>query len=96
MMAMTDQWRQPLGRWRQYFHRWIDVPEPEALMLTGVFLDQRFVYGRADLIDGLRAEVVLRAQANKGFLAALAGQCPAAAAAAQLARPSRADQGGGA
>jgi CBS domain-containing protein len=72
MMAMTDQWRQPLGRWRQYFHRWIDVPEPEALMLTGVFLDQRFVYGRADLIDGLRAEVVLRAQANKGFLAALA------------------------
>jgi CBS domain-containing protein len=72
MMAMTDQWRQPIGRWRQYFHRWIDLPEPEALMLTGVFLDQRFVYGRADLIDELRAEVVLRAQANKGFLAALA------------------------
>lgn len=72
MMAMTDQWRQPLARWRQYFQRWIDLPDPEAIMLTGVFLDQRFVYGRAGLIDGLRAEVVARAHANKAFLAALA------------------------
>ncbi|MGY6409570.1 MAG: DUF294 nucleotidyltransferase-like domain-containing protein [Alkalilacustris sp.] len=72
MMAMTDQWRQPLARWREYFRRWIDMPEPEAMMLTGVFLDQRCVHGRADLVAGLRAEVVARAQANKGFLAALA------------------------
>ncbi len=72
MMAMTDQWRQPLATWRAYFRRWIDRPEPEAMMLTGVFLDQRCVHGRADLVEGLRAEVVARAQANKGFLAALA------------------------
>ena len=72
MMATTEQWRQPLACWREYFRRWIDLPEPEAMMLTGVFLDQRFVHGRADLVDVLRAEVVARAQANKAFLAALA------------------------
>ncbi|MGJ3263422.1 MAG: DUF294 nucleotidyltransferase-like domain-containing protein [Salinarimonas sp.] len=73
MMAMTDAWRQPLSRWRHYFERWIELPEPEALMLTGVFLDQRFVYGRPEPIDALRAEVVGRAKDNKAFLAALAG-----------------------
>lgn len=73
MMAMTDAWRQPLSRWRVYFERWIEMPEPEALMLTGVFLDLRFVYGRPDLVDALRAEVVERARGNKAFLAALAG-----------------------
>lgn len=72
IMAMTDQWRQPLSRWRQYFQRWIDLPEPDASMLTGVFLDQRFVYGRAALIDGLRRDVIASARANSGFLAALA------------------------
>ena len=72
MMAMTDQWRQPQEQWRTYFHRWIDLPEPEALMLTGVFLDQRFVYGRSDLIDDLRSEVVARTKGNKNFLVYLA------------------------
>jgi len=72
IMAMTDQWRQPLSQWRQYFQRWIDLPEPDASMLTGVFLDQRFVCGRAELIGGLRRDVIAAARANKGFLAALA------------------------
>jgi len=73
MMAMTDQWRQPLQKWRGYFHHWIAFPEPEALMLTGVFFDQRFVYGKAALIDELRAEVVQRTRGNKSFLVPLAG-----------------------
>lgn len=72
MMAMTDTWRQPLQRWREYFARWIDIPDPQALMLTGVFFDQRFVYGKADLIDGLRTEVVQRTRGNQAFLVALA------------------------
>ena len=73
MMAMNEQWRQPQSRWRQYFRRWIELPEPEALMLTGVFFDQRFVYGEPELIDPIRAEVVGAARDNKAFLAALAG-----------------------
>lgn len=72
MMAMNDEWRQPLATWRGYFQRWIEQPEPEALMLSGVFLDMRFVHGDAALVDDLRADVIARAQANKAFLAALA------------------------
>lgn len=72
MMAMNTDWRQPVARWRQYFHRWIDQPEPEALMLSGVFLDLRVVHGDVGLVEELRAEVIAQAQANKGFLAALA------------------------
>lgn len=72
VMAMNDQWRQPSRQWWAYFQRWIDQPDPEALMYTGVFLDQRYVYGRAGLIDDLRQAVVARAQANKNFLLFLA------------------------
>ncbi|WP_243855580.1 putative nucleotidyltransferase substrate binding domain-containing protein [Aquabacterium sp. A08] len=73
MMAMTDQWRQPLQKWRQYFHRWIDQPDPKALMLTCVFFDQRFVYGKRELLDTLRAEVLQRSRSEQIFLAHMVG-----------------------
>jgi CBS domain-containing protein len=73
MMAMTDQWRQPLQRWREYFHGWIDQPDPTALMLTCVFFDQRFVYGQRALLDTLRAEVLRRCQTERIFLAHMVG-----------------------
>ena len=46
MMAMTDKWRQPRRVWAEYFRRWVDTPEPMALMLTCVFFDVRVVAGR--------------------------------------------------
>jgi len=73
MMAMTDDWRQPLNKWRQYFHRWIDQPDPKALMLTCVFFDQRFVYGRQQLLDTLRNEVLERTRSQRLFLAFMVG-----------------------
>src|SRR5690606_29623248 len=72
MMAMTDRWRQPRHRWLQYFRHWTGEPEPEALMLTSVFFDQRAVHGRAALLDELRAEVLRRTEANTLFLSHLA------------------------
>lgn len=69
MMAMTDQWRQPRRVWADYFRRWVDTPEPMALMLTCVFFDVRVVHGRHDLLDGLRAEVLKRTRGNGLFLA---------------------------
>ncbi|NLD70955.1 MAG: CBS domain-containing protein, partial [Limnobacter sp.] len=51
MMAMTDKWRQPLAQWREYFSRWINRPEPMALMLISVFFDQRAVHGDTGLLD---------------------------------------------
>jgi CBS domain-containing protein len=69
MMAMTDAWRQPQHRWRQYFNGWIQEPEPKALMLICVFFDLRLVYGRASLLEQLRADVLRRTQGNSIFLA---------------------------
>ncbi len=73
MMARTDTWRQPMRRWKQYFQRWVDEPDPQALMLTCVFFDQRCVHGRASLLDELRAEVLQRTRGKGLFLAHLVG-----------------------
>lgn len=73
MMARTDKWRQPRRVWADYFRRWIDTPEPMALMLTCVFFDVRVVAGRHDLLDDLRAEVLRRTRGNGLFLAHLVG-----------------------
>lgn len=73
MMAMTAQWRQPLARWREYFRRWIDTPDPKALMLTCVFFDQRFVAGERSLLETLRAEVLARTPSQRIFLAHMVG-----------------------
>jgi CBS domain-containing protein len=69
MMAMTPNWRQPQRRWAEYFHRWVDEPEPKALMLTCVFFDLRAIYGRSELLEDLRRDVLARTQGNRIFLA---------------------------
>ena len=69
MMAMTDKWRQPRQRWLQYFHNWVDRPEPMALMLTCVFFDLRAIHGKAEILETLRAEVLQRTKGNSLFLA---------------------------
>jgi CBS domain-containing protein len=73
MMAMTDKWRQPRRVWREYFRRWIDTPEPMALMLTCVFFDVRTVSGRAELLESLRAEVLSHTPKARLFLALMVG-----------------------
>jgi CBS domain-containing protein len=73
MMAMTDAWRQPKQKWLQYFRGWIDQPDPKALMLTCVFFDQRFVYGKRELVDELRHEVLTRSKNQSLFLAFMVG-----------------------
>jgi CBS domain-containing protein len=73
MMAMTPAWRQPWSRWRQYFHQWIDEPEPKALMLTCVFFDLRLVHGQADLLTSLRRDLLARTRGNGIFLAHMVG-----------------------
>jgi CBS domain-containing protein len=68
MMAMTDQWRQPLRVWRQYFHHWINVPDPKALMLVTVFFDLRVVYGQHALLHSLRQEVLAHTAKQSLFI----------------------------
>jgi CBS domain-containing protein len=73
MMAMTDKWRQPRRVWAEYFRKWVDTPEPMALMLTCVFFDVRTVAGRGELLDGLRADMLKRTRGNSLFLAHMVG-----------------------
>ncbi len=71
-MATNGQWRQPLRKWRQYFHAWIDQPEPKALMLACIFFDLRTIYGDASLLDGLKQEVLRKTRGNRIFIAYMA------------------------
>jgi CBS domain-containing protein len=69
MMAMNDTWRQPRQQWVHYFHKWVNQPEPMALMLTCVFFDLRAIHGQAELLDSLRRDVLARTKGNSLFLA---------------------------
>ena len=69
MMAMTDTWRQPRRVWAEYFRKWVDSPKPKSLMLTCVFFDLRAIHGQAELLDGLRHQVVQQTKGNSLFLA---------------------------
>ena len=72
MMAMTDTWRQPLLQWRKNFSKWVNQPDPTALMLTCVFFDLRAVHGEVSLLETLRREVLGLTQGNRIFLAHMA------------------------
>lgn len=69
MMAMTDEWRQPLKTWKSYFTKWTEAPEPKALMLTCVFFDLRYIYGDDNLFRELRKFVLENTRGNRIFLA---------------------------
>lgn len=73
MMAMNPTWRQPLAQWAEYFERWINTPDPKALMLTCVFFDQRAIHGKTSLLDTLRTQVLSRTKGNSLFLAHMVG-----------------------
>ena len=73
MMAVTNQWRQPRRVWAEYFRKWVNTPDPMALMLTCVFFDVRTVVGRTDLLGGLRATVLKKTRGNTLFLGHMVG-----------------------
>lgn len=72
MMAMTDQWRQPLATWRKYFDKWVGQPEPKALMLTCVFFDLRCIHGEVTLFQQLRDHVMQVTRGQSIFFAHMA------------------------
>lgn len=71
IMASNPQWRQPLSVWQATFARWIDVPDEEALLRSGIFFDFRQIHGTLYAEGGLRP-IIARARGNKIFLGRLA------------------------
>ena len=57
-MATDPRWRQRVSGWRSQFARWGEEPAPEAVLRAAIFYDMRAVHGDADLVVGLRSEVV--------------------------------------
>jgi len=72
VMARNPKWRQPLRVWRRYFTRWIERPEPMALMLANVFFDLRPLRDTADLFGELHEQVLEHSRANRIFIAHMA------------------------
>ena len=73
MMAVTDKWRKPLSEWRKYFTKWIEEPEPMALMLSCIFFDLRPVRGDQSLYADLHALILDKAKSNRIFIAHMVG-----------------------
>jgi CBS domain-containing protein len=77
IMATTPKWRQPLSVWKSYFDRWIDQPEPMALMHSSIFFDMRAIYGDVSLFEELNKHVLAKSAGNKIFLSYMASNAMA-------------------
>ncbi|MCE5974862.1 DUF294 nucleotidyltransferase-like domain-containing protein [Sinirhodobacter sp. WL0062] len=70
MMATADRWCQPARVWRDYFHGWINKPNPEAQMLASVMFDLRPIGGNGpSLYQNLQEETLEIAARNSIFVA---------------------------
>lgn len=71
-MASNPKWRQPLKVWKSYFKKWIETPQPMALMLSSIFFDLRPVHGDHALFNRLQKKVLKWTQENRIFIAYMA------------------------
>jgi len=53
-MAGNPEWCLSLEEWRGRFSKWIQMPEPKALLNASIFFDFRPLYGDEDLSHDLR------------------------------------------
>lgn len=72
VMASNPKWRRPLRDWKEYFFRWITVPEQKALMHANIFFDLRIISGKTELVDELKESIRKNARKNELFLALMA------------------------
>ena len=67
IMAGNPQWCQPLGRWKQYFSRWIYEKSEDTSLGVSIFFDFRVVYGDQSFSDELRKHISKEADNQAGF-----------------------------
>lgn len=71
-MAGNSRWCLTLDEWRDAFRRWLDEPDPQALVDAAVFFDLRPVHGATALGERLREWLVREAAEHPRFIRALA------------------------
>ncbi len=72
IMASNPEWRLTLEGWKKVFRRWIEKPDPRALLNSSIFFDLDAVCGEERWAQELRDLIAGLAPNNRGFLAALA------------------------
>lgn len=80
IMANNAKWCLPVVDWQQNFSRWLQTPDPRAVLHTTIFFDFRCVAGQQALATDLRTflhQLTPDAGLFKGYLAKDALQTPA-------------------
>ncbi|MBX3042412.1 MAG: cache domain-containing protein [Candidatus Kapabacteria bacterium] len=72
IMAKNPRWNEPLQVWKQYFHGWITLPEPQNLIDSSIFFDFRSIYGSSELSEELRKYINSTIRSNPAFLSQMA------------------------
>ncbi|HMM54576.1 MAG TPA: DUF294 nucleotidyltransferase-like domain-containing protein [Candidatus Desulfobacillus sp.] len=68
IMAGNPEWCLSFEEWRGKFSRWIQTPEPEALLNASIFFDFRPLYGEEELSQRLRDWLLETTRAATLFL----------------------------
>ena len=69
VMATNSKWRQPARVWQNYFTRWIETPDPKALMNASIFFDLTTIYGNKSLLNTVKENMLKRTQQSSLFIA---------------------------
>lgn len=72
IMASNPRWRLSLSGWLACFGRWIDTPDPKALLNSSIFFDLRSPAGQPGLLERLRQAILARTADNARFQGHLA------------------------
>lgn len=57
IMAKNPEWTQKLITWKDYFSKWINTSDPQAILDAAIFFDFRYIYGKEALVKELRTHV---------------------------------------
>lgn len=79
IMASNPEYRRTAPEWIERFRGWIDSPDPQAILESGIFFDMRAVAGEAALVDEMRRETFGAAAKNRIFLSFVARAAAATA-----------------
>jgi CBS domain-containing protein len=72
IMATNPKLRLTESEWQQTFQRWIDQPNPEALLLSAIFFDLDGVAGELPMASRLQTFIAEQASQSPHFLGCLA------------------------
>ncbi|MFN3603293.1 MAG: DUF294 nucleotidyltransferase-like domain-containing protein [Leptonema sp. (in: bacteria)] len=70
IMARNKEWCQPVSKWKEYFKKWMELPDEKNLLNVTIFFDFRNTYGDDSLIEELRDFITVNK--NKFFIGFLA------------------------